>query len=298
MPGILHQGVLSLFCLDPWLAFDLLGRSRPGSGPLRDRRAEAEAPVIASSKLTVGLPDLVLASDLPAHKGGLVVCVEAQLALDRDKRYAIPFYQGALAYQHKLPTWVVIVAYAKSISTALEQWSRGAPPRPDVLILDRQRVPVPQLELANTRPTAALLAATLHGCMGHLDAVRVGIEATRKLSRPHRLRYLRTLLAAVPEHLRHIIEQELTVEEYDPLWEIERKSSPYVYGVREGLEKGRAEGRTVLHQLILELLDSRGISLDETTRARLAGCEDLDLLRTWARRSGTISAASELFTDS
>ena len=213
MPGILHQGVLSLFCLDPWLPFDLLGRERPGSGPLRDRRAEVEAPVLASSKLTVGLPDLVLASDLPAHEGGLVVCVEAQL-----------------------------------------------------------------------------------------DAVRVGIEATRKLSRPHQLRYLRTLLAAVPERLRHIIEKELSVEEYDPLWEIECKSSPYVYGVREGLEKGRAEGRaegrTALLQLIIELLDSRGISPDENTQSRLAACEDLDLLRTWAKRAGSVRDASELFADS
>ena len=92
MPGILHQGILSLFRSDPWLAFDLLGLERPGFGPFRDRRAEVEAPMLKSAKPSVAFPDLVLASERADHEGGLVICVEAQIRGDRFEDFDFTFF--------------------------------------------------------------------------------------------------------------------------------------------------------------------------------------------------------------
>ena len=251
---------------------------------------------MGSAKLTVGLPDLVLASDRDESEGGVVICVEAQVESDRAKRYAIPFYQGALAYQHRLPTWVVFVSYSAAMSRALMRWSSGPPPRPEVLLLDADCVDVPELEVARIRPTAAVLAATLHGCRGDLDAARVGIAACRGLAKAEELAYIRTILAALPERWRSVIEEELTMEEYDPLWEIERKSSPYVYGVREGIEQGRKQGqREILVELILALLEVRGVALDESQRSHIATCEAVETLRLWAERAREVDSAAALF---
>lgn len=312
MPGVLHQGVLSLFIADPWLAFDVLGRPRPGSGPLRDRRAEVEAPQVGGKKLSIGLPDLVLVSELDEEDGGLVLCVEAQAARDRKKRYALPFYQGALAYQHQLPTYMIVVSFAAGMSAAMRAWSQGAPPRVDVLILDADCVEMPSLERAQNRPTAAVLAAALHGRRGNVEAARIGLAACRGLPREQKLAYFRTILAALPEGARETIEQELPMDEYDPLWVIEKESSPYVYGVRdgreqglkegreEGRERGREEGRLagrceVLAEHIAVILELRGLELTPTQRERIESCEELDALRVWAKRAREVDSVSALF---
>ena len=302
MPGVLHQGILTLFRRDPWLAFDLLGLERPGSGTPVDRRTEVEAPTEDPTKVDTGLPDLVLVSVEPEHdEGGVAICVEAQVKVDRTKRYRIPLYHGAVANAHQLPTWVVFISFSSAMSQAIRAWSKGSPPRVDVLLLDADTVSMSaSLELA--RPTAAVLVGALHARRGDLDAARLAIAACRELPKDIRTEYHRIILAAVTEPRRKIIEKELPVEDYDPLWEIERESSPYVYGVRDGREQGRAEGveqgrRETLVDLILAVAEVRGFALDDQWVAPLRACASLPRLQRWARAIRDVADPRELLLE-
>ena len=59
--------------------------------------------------------------------------------------------------------------------------------------------PIPTLEAALARPTAAVLVGALHGCRGNLAAARMGIAACRDLPERTRDSYNATILAALPE---------------------------------------------------------------------------------------------------
>ena len=98
------------------------------------------------------------------------------------------------------------------------------------------------------------------------------------------------------------------MDEYDPLWVIEKESSPYVYGVRDGREQGLKEGREegreegrlagrreVLAEHIEVILELRGLELTPRERARIESCEELDALRAWAKRAREVDSASALF---
>lgn len=99
------------------------------------------------------------------------------------------------------------------------------------------------------RPAAAVLVAALHGCRGNLDAARMGILACRELPEPKRERYTSTILAAVSKRSRDMLKREMTMEQQDDLWEIERRSGTYLLGVETvarhaaGLGSSRPRGQ-------------------------------------------------------
>jgi hypothetical protein len=63
---------------------------------------------------------------------------------------------------------------------------------------------------------------------GNLDAARMGIAACQHLPAKTRRRYIATILAAVPKRARAILLGEMTVEQRNELWEIERRSGTYL----------------------------------------------------------------------
>lgn len=85
---------------------------------------------------------------------------------------------------------------------------------------------------------------------------------------------------------------------------IVRPSGTYLLGVEngrnEGLELGRNEGlergrRMTLVDMILTVLEVRGIVVDSDTEARVRACESLGTLQHWARRARDVTQAPELF---
>ncbi|PRQ01069.1 hypothetical protein ENSA5_27510 [Enhygromyxa salina] len=297
MPGKLHQGTLELFRDDPWLAFDLLGLERPVTGTPIDRRAEVERDAPGRpGQVESNYPDLVLVYEDPRRPGvGIAICVEAQGDLDHGKRWTLPYYQAAVAKDHQLQTWVVVVSYSARLSAALAAWKVGPPPMVDVLVLDVNTVPrVVDLDQARRRPTAAVLAAALHGCQGDVEAARVGIRATLELPKDKRDSYTATILAALPEAHKEIVMGELSVEEQEEIWAIERRSGTFLLGRQEGRQEGR---RTTLVELILAVLEVRNVPLAPDDEVRIRGCEDLATLERWARLAREVERASALFTD-
>jgi hypothetical protein len=306
MPGVLHQGILWLFEDDPWLGFDVLELVRPVDGTPVDRRAEAERDAPQLFRIHPYFPDLVLVyRDPDDDDNGIVMTIEGQVLPDYRKRYRIPVCQAVLADKHQLPTWPVVVAFSLQTATLVRSWAVGPPPKVEALVLATDNVPrVTSLERARQRPTLTALSAALHGCNGDLECVRVAIEAFNELSETKRRRYGLTVLAALPEREFEIVKGELQMQEHDPLWEIEKRSA---YGQffrrefgfdeektrKEALEEGR---KASLVEMILTVLDVRGIIVDDDTAARVRSCVDLPELERWARRAREVDRAAQLFS--
>jgi hypothetical protein len=64
----------------------------------------------------------------------------------------------------------------------------------------------------------------------------------------------------------------------------------------EGREEGREEGRIEeCRQMILRILEWRGVPVPDAARRRVDACADLGLLETWARRAVHATDAAEVF---
>ncbi|MEV0260650.1 hypothetical protein AB0I49_04815 [Streptomyces sp. NPDC050617] len=64
--------------------------------------------------------------------------------------------------------------------------------------------------------------------------------------------------------------------------------------IEETYLRGKAETEA---QLILQLLEGRGVPVPESVRERVTGCTDLDTLNRWFDRAITAASAEELFTE-
>ncbi|WP_100448013.1 RpnC/YadD family protein [Glycomyces xiaoerkulensis] len=63
-------------------------------------------------------------------------------------------------------------------------------------------------------------------------------------------------------------------------------------GKAEGRTEGRTEGEV---DMLLLILEQRGIELDEADRERITSCTDTGQLRYWATRAFQVDTADRLF---
>jgi hypothetical protein len=67
----------------------------------------------------------------------------------------------------------------------------------------------------------------------------------------------------------------------------------------EGREEGREQGRVQERaEMVLRVLEWRGIAVSDSVRERVDACADLDQLEIWAQRAVHITDAEELFVES
>ena len=62
--------------------------------------------------------------------------------------------------------------------------------------------------------------------------------------------------------------------------------------VAQGREEGRQEGELAA---LMEVLDARGLDVDEVSRQRLLACTDVAQLKIWLRKAVTVKSVQELF---
>lgn len=159
-------------------------------------------------------------------------------------------------------------------------------------MLDADNVPPMNLEQARARPTAAVLAAALHGVRGNIEVARIAIAAIMDLPERQRDRYAQTILAALPVRQRDIVRKELPVKQRDELWEIEKRSGTYHEGRKEG-RKEEAQRRLI--QLILTVLEVRGIFVDAASEFRIKAETHQPTLERWAIAARAAQRVTELF---
>ncbi|NJK31455.1 MAG: hypothetical protein HC927_02995 [Deltaproteobacteria bacterium] len=67
-------------------------------------------------------------------------------------------------------------------------------------------------------------------------------------------------------------------------------------GYQHGLAEGAARGSEKLRAALFGILSLRGFTIDEATRERIEGCNDLDQLDRWRARAMQVDRIEWLFT--
>ena len=66
----------------------------------------------------------------------------------------------------------------------------------------------------------------------------------------------------------------------------------------EGREEGREQGRVQqCAEMVLRLLEWRGVPVSDSVRERVESCTELDQLELWAQRAVHVTDAAELFVE-
>ena len=308
---MLHEGLLLLFrnrpTLAPELLRDVLGLALPAYSEAR----------VESAQLTEVVPteyraDVVVL--LLEGKPLFAIVVEVQLSRDEDKRMTWPLYLASLRARVGCPTALLVVAPEASVARwcaqPIEMGHPGFVLRPLVTGPDAIPVIIDE-QAAREDPELAVLSAMAHGqrevgqsiAQAVLSAV-VGLEAERV-----RL-YVDLTLSALNEVARAALEALMQSGNYEYQSEFARK---YVAqgreegrqeGREEGREAGREEGREAGRQegrqegemeALFEVLDARGLQVDEESRQRIQACTEPAQLKLWLRKAVTVVSVQELF---
>ena len=118
--------------------------------------------------------------------------------------------------------------------------------------------------------------------------------------------FLTYLLSAFPKQtpIRAIIEGSLNPETRHMYMTIrdELIAQGRADGMADGIAKGRADGMAKgraegMAQMLIRLLDTRGLALTDELRKRIAHCKDQAVLQRWFDRAVTATALTEVFDD-
>lgn len=282
-----HEGLLLLFRNRPELAPELL---RDVLGLQLPQWTEAR---VESAELTEVVPteyraDLVVL--LLEGKPCFAIVVEVQLSRNEDKRKSWPLYLTSLRSRVGCPTALLIVApdatMARWCAQPIELGHPGFVLQP--LVMGPDAIPVILDEqVAREDPELAVLSAMAHGheevgaSIAHTVLAAVaGLDAERV-----RL-YVDLAMASLSEAARTALEALMHRGTYEYQSEFARKY------VAQGREQGLHEGERAA---LLEVLDARGLQVDEPTRQQILACTDPAQLKLWLRKAVSVQATRELF---
>jgi hypothetical protein len=103
--------------------------------------------------------------------------------------------------------------------------------------------------------------------------------------------------ASIGKKAMQQVREQLPAKDLEPLSEWERQGASFLRGRDEGLEQGRAEALAGMRTTLRTVVEVRGMTIDDQTQSRIAGCDDIDALRNWIARAATVTSACELFLD-
>ena len=122
-----------------------------------------------------------------------------------------------------------------------------------------------------------VIAQTVLTAVGGLDASRLRL-------------YVDLTLASLTEAARKALEELMKIGDYEYQSEFARTY------VAQGIEKGRQEGLQEGELIaLLEVLDARGLKVDDGSRKRILACTDLAQLKIWLRKAVKVHSVQELF---
>ena len=112
------------------------------------------------------------------------------------------------------------------------------------------------------------------------------VAAAMGLDEDRRVLYLDVIEAALSEAARKAF--TMLPENY------EFQGPTFKKGKREGMREGKREAMAAN---LVDVLEARGLVVEETVRARVSACDDLEQLRGWLRRAAVVASSDELFID-
>lgn len=225
-------------------------------------------------------------------EGAYLLVIESQGARDDDKRSNWAYY---LSYLYAKYRWEpVLIVLTQSRSTA--RWAArpirlGFPGwhsltvRP--LVLSPENVPlITDEEEARRDPFLAAFSAMTHGKGPGAAAILRPLAAA-----------LETTDTDSAGMLAQFVESCLVDAQAKQIWK--ELMMPVHYFFRHEVaeqvrEQGRNEGRA---EMILRILEWRGITVPDSVRNRVEACSDLDQIEVWAQRAVHATQAEDLFRD-
>jgi hypothetical protein len=283
MASMVHEGLLLLFRNRPRLAPELLEHAL-GLGVPAYSEARVEAAEFTQVVPTEYRADLVVL--LLEGKPVLAIVVEVQLSRDEDKRASWPLYLTSLRSRVRCPTVLLVVAPDAAVARWCAQPIELGHPgfRLQPLVAGPDAIPVvSDPEVAGREPELAVLSAMAHGHEEVGPAIAQAVLSSAGGLEDERFRlYVDLAVSSLSEAARRALEALM-------------KSGTYEYQTelfRQWIAQGREEGELAA---ILEVLDARGIKVDEESRQRLMACKELSQIKLWLRKAVTVQSARELF---
>jgi hypothetical protein len=226
--------------------------------------------------------------------------LESQGKTDERKRGSWPYYLSYLYEKYRCePVLIVITQSSSTAKWASRPIRLGFPGwesltvRPLVLGPDNVPVIADERQAEKDVPLAVLSAMT-HGRGPEAPAILESLAAALRtidpdsaavfvqfidscLTDPQAKQMWRDLMTAIQYFWRHPLAEQVREE-----------------GREQGLEQGRLEA---MAEMVLRVLEWRGIPVPDTIRERVEACTDLNQLEIWAQRAVHATDAAELFAE-
>jgi hypothetical protein len=306
-PSDLHQALVELLRADLQFTLELVYAAAgllPIASRFEVRELGTDARISTPDQTDRHLrPDLVLGLYVDGELYE-VWLGELQLSLSSPKPLVISACRAALGLHHGVPAFSFVI----SPKPAIRDWMTRATivATSDAPVIPEPRdFPLLAAEDARSRPHACLLRAFFHP--DDLPALRLAVEAASILPQHDRHRLTAMLIefteSPMSETLRDYL-RSLDEEPEPDAWDRSRAGWQRAHreGVAEGRSLGVAEGRSLgvaegRREALLDVLELRGLAVDEDTRARVLAQTDLATLERWYARAKQVDSIAALFAD-
>ncbi|WP_181804370.1 hypothetical protein [Streptomyces shenzhenensis] len=297
MVGSTHEALHRIFQKDPTLLTKALQRvlEVPFPEPREIAAMNVDLTEIEPVERRV---DTLLRAE--TDEGTYLLVVESQGEPDSRKRGSWPYYLSYLYEKYRCEPVLIVTTQSRATAKwAAQPIELGFPGwesltvRPLVLGPDNVPVIADEREAVRDVPLAVLSAMT-HGRGRQAPAILESLAAALKtidrdsaavfvqfvdscLDDPQAKQMWRDLMTAIQYFWRHPLAEQVREE-----------------GREEGREQGRVQERT---EMVLRLLEWRGVPVSGPVRERVNACADLDQLEIWAQRAVHVTDAAELFAE-
>jgi hypothetical protein len=296
--SLLHEAIVELLRNRPRLALELLGRVVPV--PLitqEDGEGRIESGDLGDAKPLERAADFV--ASFGPHERPIRVIVEVQLRRDPEKQLSWPGYVAVSWARSAQRTYLVVLA----IDAVTARWA--AEPidvghfafRP--IVIGPDAIPlIVDADGARRSPELSVLAVGMHRERAEVvRAAAVALEAVAELDEARARFYTALVVEWLPAAARAILEANMDIKT-EFVNEVQRRirAEAEAQARAEGEAKGRAEGQaSAAAEAVLRVLAARGISVSETTAARVRECRDLERLNAWLELAVRVEKADSLF---
>jgi hypothetical protein len=296
--SLLHEAIVELLRNRPRLALELLGRVVPV--PLitqEDGEGRIESGDLGDAKPLERAADFV--ASFGPHERPIRVIVEVQLRRDPEKQLSWPGYVAVSWARSAQRTYLVVLA----IDAVTARWA--AEPidvghfafRP--IVIGADAIPlIVDADGARRSPELSVLAVGMHRERAEVvRAAAVALEAVAELDEARARFYTALVVEWLPAAARAILEANMDIKT-EFVNEVQRRirAEAEAQARAEGEAKGRAEGQaSAAAEAVLRVLAARGISVSETTAARVRECRDLERLNAWLELAVRVEKADSLF---
>ncbi|MFJ9704083.1 hypothetical protein [Streptomyces sp. NPDC101234] len=234
------------------------------------------------------------------EEGAYLFVVESQGEADGRKRGSWPYYLSYLYEKYRCEPVLIVTTQssatarwaAQPIEFGLQGW-KSLTVRPLVLGPDNVPVIADEQEAVGDPPLAVLSAMT-HGKGRNAAAILESLAAALKtIDRDSAAVFVQFVDSCLVDSRAKRMWRDLMTE-IQYFWRHELAEQVREEGREEGREQGRVQERA---EMVLRLLDWRGVPVSDAVRERVNACTDLERLEVWAQRATHATDAAELFTD-